>query len=1007
MNSIMNGIKTLFLALLFISQSSKAQQSAIYLNQNTEYHKAIQLFKEKQFQAAQILFESVKNVVQSEEIISDCDYFIANCAIKTNQQDADALMESFIENHPTSTKRNLAYFEVAQYYFSEGNYTQSLKWYENIYEPELADSDIDKANFQRGYANFSVKKNKDASNYLNKVIQSAEYGNQAKYYLGYLAYESDNYKEANELFGQVENQDKYKEKMGYFQADMNFKLGNFQKAIDLGEPQLKKSSAIEKSELSKIIGESYFNLKQYDKAIPYLQSYKGKNGKWNHTDFYQLGYAFYQQKNYESAILQFNKIIEGNDFLAQNAYYHLAESYLNTNKKLQALNAFKTASEMDFDAKIQEDAALNYTKLSYEIGNPYVSTPEVLKSFLEKYPSNPNNQELKSLLINSFITSKNYTEALILLEKNKTPENKLAYQKVTFYRGLEVYTDGKYQEAYILFKKSLTENKEAKITARATFWKAECEYSLDQFSEAVLTYKQFLNDAVASETPENKTAEYNLAYAYFKIKEYENAIPYFNAFILKGKDDKVRLTDAYLRMADCNYISSKYWPAMDAYNKAIELKCVDADYAAFQKGMSYGFVNKNEKKIEDLNKFVTTYKTSQFMDDALYELANTYTVEEQNDKAIATFDVLINTHKNSAYIAKSILKQGLIFYNTDKDDAAITKFKKVVAEYPNSPESLEAVSTAKNIYKANGNIPEYAAWVKTLSFVEVSDAELDNDMYESAEKKYLTNNAKQAISGFTSYLVQFPNGLHALKVHFYLAQLYFADALEKNAIPHYEYVIAQARNEFTEQALVRLSEIHLKEKNCDAAIVVLKQLETDAEYPQNITFAQANLMKCFYEKQDFMNSELYSDKVLNNQKIDDKIKSDAQIIIARSAIKTNNDAKAKDAYAKLQKIAKGELAAEALYYDAYFKNKEQKFDASNKSVEKYSSTYSGYKYFGAKSLVLMAKNYYGLNDSFQATEILQSIIDNFAEFPDVVSECQTELETIKAAEAKTNSSVTK
>lgn len=1003
----MNGIKTLFLVLLFISQSNLAQQSAIYLNQNPDYHKAVQLYKEKQFQAAQILFERVKNTNSSEEILSDCDYYIANCAIKTNQQDADALMESFIENHPTSTKRNLAYFEVAQYYFAEGNYTQSLKWYENIYEPELADSDIDKANFQRGYANFSIKKNKDASNYLNKVIQSKEYGNQAKYYLGYLAYEGNNYKEANALFGQVENQEKYKEKMGYFQADMNFKLGNFQKAIDLGEPQLKKSSAIEKSELSKIIGESYFNLKQYDKAIPYLQAYKGKNGKWNHTDFYQLGYAFYQQKNYESAILQFNKIIEGNDFLAQNAYYHLAESYLNTDKKQQALTAFKTASEMNFDAKIQEDAALNYTKLSYEIGNPYVSTPEILKSFIDKYPTNPNNQELKSLLINSYITSKNYTEALILLEKNKTPENKLAYQKVTFYRGLEVYTDGKYQEAYILFKKSLTENKEAKITARATFWKAECEYSLDQFSEAVLTYKQFLNDAAASETPESKTAEYNLAYAYFKMKEYENAIPYFNAFILKGKDDKVRFTDAYLRMADCNYISSKYWPAMDAYNKAIELKCVDADYAAFQKGMSYGFVNKNEKKIEDLNKFVSTYKTSQFMDDALYELANTYTVEEQNDQAIATFDVLISTHKNSAYIAKSILKQGLIFYNTDKDDAAITKFKKVVAEFPNSPESLEAVSTAKNIYKANGNIPEYAAWVKTLSFVEVSDAELDNDMYESAEKKYLTNNAKQAISGFTSYLVQFPNGLHALKVHFYLAQLYFADELEKNAIPHYEYVIAQARNEFTEQALVRLSEIHLKDKNCDAAIVVLKQLETVAEYPQNITFAQANLMKCYYEKQDFTNSELYSDKVLNNQKIDDKIKSDAQIIIARSAIKTNNDAKAKEAYAKLQKIAKGELAAEALYYDAYFKNKEQKFEASNKSVEKYSSTYSGYKYFGAKSLVLMAKNYYGLNDSFQATEILQSIIDNFAEFPDVVSECQSELETIKAAEAKTNSSVTK
>jgi hypothetical protein len=60
----------------------------------------------------------------------------------------------------------------------------------------------------------------------------------------------------------------------------------------------------------------------------------------------------------------------------------------------------------------------------------------------------------------------------------------------------------------------------------------------------------------------------------------------------------------------------------------------------------------------------------------------------------------------------------------------------------------------------------------------------------------------------------------------------------------------------------------------------------------------------------------------------------------------------------LNKIAKGELKAEALYYDAYFKNKEGKFDASNKVVQKIAKDYSGYKYFGAKALMVMAKNYY-------------------------------------------------
>ena len=127
--------------------------------------------------------------------------------------------------------------------------------------------------------------------------------------------------------------------------------------------------------------------------------------------------------------------------------------------------------------------------------------------------------------------------------------------------------------------------------------------------------------------------------------------------------------------------------------------------------------------------------------------------------------------------------------------------------------------------------------------------------------------------------------------------------------------------------------------------------------------------------------------------------------MARSAVNTGNESKAREAYAKLLTIAKGELAAEALYYDAYFKNKDGKFEASNTAVQKLSKDYSGYKYFGAKGLVVMAKNYYGLKDSYQATYILESVIKNFTAYPDVVEEAKKELDTIKAEEAKRNSSI--
>ena len=1006
----MQKISAFFILNLLLALSPvSAQKSAIYNNQTSEYDQAISLYNDQQYLAAQILFEKVKEDTKNQEIQADCAYYIAFAAIKLEQNNADVLMENFVDDYPTSTKQNQAFIGVSQYYFEQGNYQKALEYFDKVDESGLSAEDRDKFNFQKGYAYFSAGKKKEATTYFNKVSNSKDFGSQAKYYLGFMAYDKDDYKEATKYFDQVSGEEKYKEKLSYFQADMNFKLGNFQKAIDLGKAAMAKSNATEKSELNKIIGESYFNLKKYDEALPYLKEYRGKKGKWNNTDFYQLGYTYYQQKEYENAISQFNKIIDGKDFVAQNAYYHLGKSYMEMDKKQEALNAFKNASEMDFDAKIQEDANLNYAKISYEIGNSYQSVPDVLTAFLTKYPNSPSKNEIENLLINSYITSKNYSGALALLEKNKNPENRLAYQKVTFYRGLELFTDGSYADAQKMFVKSIKEQKEAKFTARATFWKAESEFVLDKFNESLLSFKQFEGMAEAKNTTEFKNLNYNIAYCYFKMKEYDQAGNYFQSFIETptSKDDKIRLTDSYLRLGDSRFVTSKYWPAMDAYNKAIELKSVDADYAAYQKAISYGFVSKNDKKIEDFNKFMQSFKTSQYRDDALFELGNTYVAENKTDMAIKTYDQLLSEFKNGSYASRAVLRQGLIYYNSNKDDQAIAKFKKVAADYPKTPEALEAVSTARLIYVDNGKVDDYASWVRTLDFVEVSDAELDNDTYEAAEKQYLQNNTKQAISNLSGYLSKFPNGIHSLNANFYLAQSYYNDGLPANSVVNYENVIARPRSEFTEQSLARLCEIYLKKDDFTKAIPVLKRLETEADFPQNITFAQANLMRAYYGQKEYPNSVIYADKVLENPKTDNKVKSDAQIIVARSAINAGDEVKAKVAYAKLLIIAKGELAAEALYYDAYFKNKEGKFAESNKTVQKIAKEYSGYKYFGAKSLIVMAKNYYGLKDSYQSTSILSSVIENFTDYPDLVKEAQDELDAIKTEEAKTNSSIIK
>ncbi|WP_339698711.1 tetratricopeptide repeat protein [uncultured Marixanthomonas sp.] len=994
-----------FIAFLLIYTVTFSQQTAVLTNGLVDYNKAIELYNNNQFLAAQTLFSKVKSATDEETIEGDCAYYVANCAVRLNQQDADQLMEEFVEDYPTSIKRNDAYINVANYYFENGKYSHARKWYDKVDESSLSRGETEKYNFNNGYAYFKNKRYSEAKKYLNRVSNSQKYGSQAKYYLGYIAYEGDDYEQANQQFEEIKGDERYSEDLSYYQADMNFKLGDFQKAIDLGKEQYDTSSPQERSELSKIIGESYFNLGQYAEAIPYLKEYKGKRGKWNNTDYYQLGYAYYKQGDYQSAINEFNKIINGNNSVAQNAYYHLAESYLKLDQKQQALNAFKNASEMNFSAEIKEDAFLNYAKLSYEIGNSYQSAPQVLLSFIEAYPDNKNNEALQNLLIDSYITSKNYKAAMELLENNKAFENKLAYQKVAFFRGVELYNEGNYTEAKTLFNKSLQEPRDAKYTARATYWKAESDYQLSDFDEALIGYKQYLQLPEAASTPEYDNARYNLAYNQFKLKNYSEAITNFKGYLESSSANGARKQDAYLRLGDSYFVTSQYWPAMENYNKAIEVGAADEDYAAFQKAISYGFVDRTEDKIEGLQNFLRTYVKSVYRDDALYELGNTYVSQNKNNEALRTYDNLVQNIPKSIYKPRALMKKALILDNTGNSNEALAIFKQVASEYPSTPEAVQAVSSAKIIYIDQGQVDQYANWVNTLDYVSVEDSELDDATYQAAEKPYLENKISQAISRFEAYLKEFPNGKNALDAHFYLGQLYFAETEKEKAIPHYEYVVSREQNEFTEPALARVSELYLGKNNYEKALSYLKRLEISADSQQNIIFAQTNSMKASYELKQYAEAVGYAEKVLQNSKIDNSIKSDAQIIIARSAMKTNDEAKAKKAYAEVGKIATGELAAEALYYDAYFKRKEGSLKASNESIQQLAKDYPGYKLYGAKGLLLMAKNFYDLKDAYQATYILDSLIKNFSDFTEIVDEAKAELSKIKNAEAKTNASV--
>ncbi len=999
--------KTLFsFLLLFWSVCFFGQQTEIDANLLSAYNNAIQQYNNKAYAAAQQNFINViKNNTSNTVLKANANFYDAMCAIKLKQTNADEKVINFVKKYPNSNKKNNAFFSVGNHYFANKKASYALKWFEKVDVNSFSKELKKELDFKMGYA-FLVTRNLTlAKKKFLPLINDAKYGNDSRYYYGYIAYKQEEYTLAEATLAEIADKESYRNEITYYLLDISFKAGRFERCVEVGKKILAKSKKKMQSEISKIIGESYFNLKKYKEAIPYLKVYRGKKGKWNNIDYYQLGYAYYKQNDFKNAIGYFNRIIGANDGTSQNAYYHLGECYLNLDKKLEALNAFKSASEMNFNYKIKEDAALNYAKLSYEEGNPYKNVADVLLDFLKKYPKSPNYNEVNDLIVTSFLHQQDYKGALNYLENSKLQENKILIKEVSLYRGIQLFNQQKIAEAYPFFTIANTA-KNNDIKTESAYWKSESDYRLGHYVKAIDGFLLF-KKLPKNQTNKNLTlADYTIAYSYFKQKKYSEATVFFQNFINQNSDDITVKNDAISRLGDCYFAVKKYQKAIKNYATIVNTYADGADYAQYQIAMSYGFIGNNNQKTKELTALVNNFSITSLKDDALYQLGSTYTTLKNNKKAHEAFNRLEKKYPKSVYIPKSLLRQGLLYFNNNQNEKALEKFKKTVKLYPNSKEALEAVANGRNVYIETGNINEYLTWIKDLKFINITNVELDNTLFEAAEKVYLEHNYKNAIVGFQKYLGSFPKGIQTIKAHFYLAESYFNLHFTDLSIEQYQSVVDNGQSDYSEESLNKLSQIYLEKEDWNNALPYLDQLEQEGNNPQNIIFAQSNLMKGYYKTEAFELAIDYAKKILSKNKIDAIVATDAKIIIARAAIKTNDLLTAEEFYLEVEKTATGILKVEALYYKAFFLNKYKDYEDSNKVIQQLIADYSTYKYWGVKSYIMMAKNHYGLKDAYQATYILESTIKNFTQFKDLIEEAKTELKKIKKNEAKTNNSVT-
>src|SRR5690606_2916107 len=339
------------------------------------------------------------------------------------------------------------------------------------------------------------------------------------------------------------------------------------------------------------------------------------------------------------------------------------------------------ASRLDFDPALKEEGLFNYAKLSSELEFHQVAL-EAAKEYLDTYPNTKRLEEAQTLYAETLLGTSNYRAAVDILESipNRGPAADAAYQRVTYYRGLEFYNERAFENSISLFMRSEKYPIDPRVAALATYWKAEAMYEVRKYGEAVQAFSRFLRMPAARETEVYSYANYALAYAAFRNNSFNTAANYFERFLSTGGsaiETNVR-NDAIARLGDSYFSMRNYNRAMQYYDRLINSQAQSQDYALFQRGIIQGLQGNNAAKLSTLHSVVEKFPNSNYADDVAFEVPYTYFTMGDYETAISGLQEMIEQYPRSSYAPRALMTIGLVQYNNDDTEAAMATFRKVV-----------------------------------------------------------------------------------------------------------------------------------------------------------------------------------------------------------------------------------------------------------------------------------------------------------------------------------------
>lgn len=1003
----------IFLSAFFslsLTFSLLAQRTLSTASDDKWLRDALELMDRANYQAAMQSFSTylTKNPGKGETQTL-ASFYVAHCALKLNHSDAEEQLLAFGQTHPGTIYQSRVFFDLGDHYFRIRQWEKSVEYFTHIPSNSLETDLQYESDYKTGVACFQLQQYDRAKVYFQK-IRNREHplSASAAYYTAYLNYRDGLLDDAMADLDRAKAAVEYKANIPVLKASILYKKKDYNEVISLGNETFKDTARIANpEELHLLMAEAYFHKKNYKEAADHFDKYtRAYKGALPNSLAFRISYTYFKTDQTDKAISGFKQVAARldtargkKDSTGQYASYYLGICYLKKDQKQFALNAFDQASLMNADPKIQEVAWFNYGKLNYDI-EKYGESVESLKDFLDEYPNSEHAREANELIGEGLLNSNDFDQALDYLEKSKVKSDRmnLAYQRAAYQKGTVLFNDGNPTKAAELFTSSLKYANDKETKTAAHFWLGESLLKDRQFAKAAQEFTASSKVEGADKTPYFVKSKYGLGYAQYNQKEYGKALENFKSYIQSIEKEalKPNYADALLRLADCLYATKEYAAALKTYDKAIDMKTADMDYAFYQKGVVYAVLKEFDNARTNFSVVVEKYSKSRLYDGALFQKAQMDFESTNYQAAIRGYSSIIQQMPNSSVLPYCYLNRGISASNLKEFPAAVADFKKILDDYPGHSTANDAILELQQALAQTGEVEQLNEYVAKFKKANPESNSLENIEFETCKALYNNQKYAKAISGFQEYLKNYGNSSYAPEAKFLLAESQFRSGAKADALPVYKDIVAQGRGTYFIRSSFKIAEMEFGNGNYQLSANQYSHLLNGVVKSQkDVNNATLGLLENLYQLGRYDSVGVLASDLLKKENLAEDVFNKASLYAAKVYVGKGEYEKAIDELLATVNNAQDINGAEAQYLVGDVLFKQQKYNESLAALFELKSRFASYPKWYNKGFLLIADNYIAQKEYFQAQATLNSIIEN-AKDKETVSAAKAKLATVKA-----------